>query len=251
MIDLLHVVIVDDEKRIRTGLKRIIERTNGDEVKVHSFENGLKAFDFLVANQNTDVLITDIRMPVIDGIELLEKTHKMFPQLFKIIISGYEDFEYARQGIKFGVYDYLLKPVDKQELNRLLSKAKALKANDGDRKESDNLNEINQSTRIVELVKKKLDENYQKPLSLQDIADDIHLNPSYLSKLFKDTEGITITEYLIGVRMDKAKQFLEFYPEAKIYEVGEKVGYPDPVYFNKVFKRRIGVTPKTYKESIY
>jgi len=241
---MLNVMIVDDEERIRTGLKKIIEKAKGNQVKINCFEDGHKAINYLIDHQDIDVLITDIRMPILNGLELIKKINNKYPNLVKIIISGYEDFEYARQAIKFGVTDYLLKPIDKKELITILS---TINKNDKIPSSSIN-NQKAQGHWIIEQVKENINRNYKKTLSLKSIADEVYLNPSYLSKLFKDTEGMTITDYLIHLRMEKAKHLLEIYPELKIFEVGEMVGYPDPIYFNKVFRKNNGLTPKEYKE---
>ncbi|MNL81897.1 HTH-type transcriptional regulator YesS [compost metagenome] len=76
----------------------------------------------------------------------------------------------------------------------------------------------------------------------------MELSPSYVSKLFRQQTGLTMTDYLIAVRMEKAKQFLTDYPQLKNYEVSSMLGYSDPVYFNKLFKKTVGLTPKEYKE---
>ena len=75
----------------------------------------------------------------------------------------------------------------------------------------------------------------------------IELILSYLSKLFKQETGLTLTDYMIEIRIRKAKQLLKDAPDLKIHEIGTEVGYPDPAYFNKLFKKVVGVTPNEYK----
>lgn len=104
-----------------------------------------------------------------------------------------------------------------------------------------------QGGKSVEIVKKWIAEHYDKPADLSHLASMVYLTPSYLSKLFKHETGLTITDYLIEVRIRKAKQLLAESAELKIHEVGSEVGYPDPAYFNKLFKRIVGVTPNEYK----
>lgn len=105
-----------------------------------------------------------------------------------------------------------------------------------------------QGGKSVEVVKKWIAENYDQPVDLGNLASMVYLTPSYLSKLFKHETGMTITDYLIEVRIKKAKQLLIKSSELKIHEVGCEVGYPDPAYFNKLFKRMVGVTPNEYKK---
>lgn len=114
----------------------------------------------------------------------------------------------------------------------------------------ESLKNARQENRVVETVKAYIQKNYLKELELQRLADIVYLTPSYLSKLFKTTTGETITDYIISVRIERAKELLLKNPSLKTYEVGEQVGYPDPAYFNKVFKKVTGLTPKEYRERV-
>lgn len=104
-----------------------------------------------------------------------------------------------------------------------------------------------QAGKSVETVKRWIAEHYDQPAELSHLAGLVYLTPSYLSKRFKSETGMTITDYLIEVRIKKAKQLLRQANDLKIHEVGSVVGYPDPAYFNKLFKRMVGVTPNEYK----
>lgn len=104
-----------------------------------------------------------------------------------------------------------------------------------------------QAGKAVETVKRWIAEHYDQPAELSHLASLVYLTPSYLSKRFKSETGMTITDYLIEVRIKKAKQLLRQANDMKIHEVGSVVGYPDPAYFNKLFKRIVGVTPNEYK----
>ncbi|MBB6673955.1 response regulator transcription factor [Cohnella nanjingensis] len=112
------------------------------------------------------------------------------------------------------------------------------------------LKEARQGNRVVETVKAYIQRHYTEELELQRLADTVYLTPSYLSKLFKTETGETITDYVISIRIERAKEKLLKEPSLKTYEVGESVGYPDPAYFNKVFKKVAGVTPKEYRERV-
>ncbi|THF75015.1 response regulator [Cohnella fermenti] len=112
------------------------------------------------------------------------------------------------------------------------------------------LKNMRQENRVVETVKTYIQGHYIEELELQRLADIVFLTPSYLSKLFKTATGETITDYVISVRIEKAKETLSKHPEMKTYEVGERVGYSDPAYFNKVFKKVTGFTPKEYRDRV-
>jgi two-component system response regulator YesN len=114
----------------------------------------------------------------------------------------------------------------------------------------ESLKNAKHENRVVETVKSYIQKNYWKEMELQRLADVVYLTPSYLSKLFKTETGETITDYIISVRIERAKELLLKNPSLKTYEVGEQVGYPDPAYFNKVFKKVTGWTPKEFRERV-
>ena len=101
--------------------------------------------------------------------------------------------------------------------------------------------------RVIETVKQRIQQDYDKELELTELSEKVFLNPSYLSTLFKQETGLTITQYVLQLRMMKAKELLKNRLDLKVYKVGEQVGYPDCIYFNKVFKKMVGITPKEYR----
>jgi two-component system response regulator YesN len=114
----------------------------------------------------------------------------------------------------------------------------------------DRIREAQPHNRPVETVKAYIREHYAEELELHRLAEKVYLTPSYLSKLFKTETGETITDYIISVRIERAKEMLRGDPRLKTYEAGERVGYPDPAYFNKLFKKVVGMTPREYRERV-
>lgn len=108
-----------------------------------------------------------------------------------------------------------------------------------------------QAGKSVETVKRWIKAHYDQPAELGSLARMVYLTPSYLSKLFKHETGMTITDYLIEVRIKKAKLLLKHSSDMKIHEIGSEVGYPDPAYFNKLFKRMVGITPNEYRRRVH
>jgi two-component system response regulator YesN len=245
----MKIMIVDDEEMIRLGIEKILSRMGLDIEIIGSYGNGLEAMTAIgkLKSDELDVLITDIKMPVMDGLKLLEKAKAWMPNLPAIVLSGFNDFEYARQALRYGVTDYFLKPLDKKELYEVLAKMKKQRslAEDATHVEAGS---VQQEHPIVVRVKHILDKEYDREFHLERLAEKVELSTSYVSKLFKQESGMTITDYLTDVRMEKAKQFLLDYPNMKNYEISSMVGYPDPVYFNKLFKRLYGLTPKEYRD---
>lgn len=432
------LMIVDDETEIREGLLSIDFHALGIG-RVKACENGLSALEAL-ENESFDLIISDIRMPFLDGLALSQQVSKKYPQVKVIILSGYSDFEYARKCISYGVVTYLLKPVDFTELQEALAKTvqlldsekeKALRQNAIERKlllsivvhrkkflqsittrpmgdeemeegsvlsevrldsgrytvvllrmnnypkrpptcsgndwrlsifALDNIlkefwvekdygyhdvdaetgeclllvtdtslqtnesglnacmaallselarfrglfrtaltyaigscvqdlrhlplsrhsaacqlegeqGDVQTSTPAVhsgievpawdgtgaeakpadETARKKIQEakayilvNFNRPLSLQDVADHVYMNPSYLSYLFKETTGQNYIDFLIACRVQEAQKLLKDV-QLKIYQVGEMVGYENPRYFAYIFKKVTGKTPVEFR----
>lgn len=247
----MNVMIVDDEELIRNGLHKILIKMPLELKVIGAYANGLEAVTEIgkLRPGALDVLITDIKMPVMDGLTLIEAAKHKLPSLCVLVLSGFNDFEYARRAMRFGVTDYFLKPIDKTQLyetlNAIRRRVDALR---NVKHAVDSAPEIHHDHYVVDQVKDILETDYDKPLELERLADRIGLSTSYLSRLFKAETGITITDYVISIRMEKAKQFLTDHPNLKNYEISSLVGYSDPVYFNKLFKKMVGVTPKEFKD---
>lgn len=115
------ILLIDDEPHIRKGLKVIIERGNVEYSKIYEASDGKEGINII--NENSpDIIITDIKMPFVDGLELIKWVHNNLKrQPVIIVISGYDDFNYARKAMHYGVQEYLLKPVSREELIRVIN----------------------------------------------------------------------------------------------------------------------------------
>ncbi|MDQ0112060.1 response regulator transcription factor [Paenibacillus harenae] len=249
----MNIIIVDDEEFIRLGLQKILLKMDLDIQVIGSFSNGMDAWTNIakLSPGELDVLITDIKMPMMDGLRLIE--HIRDKSIAMIVLSGFSEFEYARKALRQGVKDYLLKPIDKAQLYELLVR---LKNERQSAKEQDQLGDVSSSQDlskdkehyVIEQMKTILEQQYDKNFEMESIAETVGMSGSYLSRLFKQETGETLTDYLIRIRIEKAKQFMSDHPGLKNYEISQLVGYSDPVYFNKLFKKMVGVTPKDYKD---
>lgn len=244
----MKIIIADDEEVIRLGLEKIMSKMDLDIQVIGSYGNGMDALTHIskLDTGELDVLITDIKMPMMDGLKLIEHVRdksKLFPI---IVLSGFSDFEYARSALRYGVLDYLLKPIDKSQLYDILWKLRVVKKEEEALRKPDT-GVADKEHHVIEQMKAILDKEYDKNFELERIAATVGMSGSYLSRLFKLQTGMTVTDYLIQIRMDKAKQFLTDHPNLKNYEISQLVGYSDAVYFNKLFKKMVGVTPKDYK----
>lgn len=272
----MKILIVDDENIIRMGIKTIIQRSGRDWSIIGEAIDGLDALE-QIENEMPDVIITDIRMPEMDGMELSRQVSGKYPDILIIVISGYAEFEYAKEAIKFGAIDYLLKPTKPEdliesigkvediiknkskkshqeeelryELDELRNKIKLKNFDAIDELETDEGNNTQKFRKIIELAIEFINKNYSQNLSLKQIADVVYMNPNYLCDLFKQETGTYFSDYITRVRIDNAKKLLKTRAELKSYEVAELVGYKDAKYFTQVFKKQVGVTPTDYRDN--
>lgn len=245
-----RVFIVDDEREIRKGLINFFPwEMLGFQVSGQA-ENGKQALDYILKSSSMiDVLLTDIKMPVMDGIELVKKLNENKIDLKVILLSAYSDFEYARDGLKLGVYDYALKPTEYnnliqifQRLRQLLDQKREIKANE----KTENI--YNFKGRIIHTAKQYLSLNYATT-NLEDTARYVNFSPSYLSTVFKEVTGINFSDYLIKLKMDNAAKLL-MDVSYKTYEISELVGYSNAKNFTRVFKKYFGISPREYRNSM-
>lgn len=240
------LLIVEDEKMIRDGLVNQVPWSEYGYETVGSCSNGASALD-MIRRELPDVVLTDIKMPVMSGIELMERIKNDYPKIKIVILSGYNEFEYARKGIEYGAYSYVLKPTKEKDFSEVFLRLK---------KELDALNENADNTEQcptenvpgVELVKKFIAENFERKITLEEVSNLVYMNPSYFSSFFKSKTNRTFIEYLTQVRMNKAKELLR-HKDTRVYEVAGMVGYDDFRHFSRIFKRYTGQNPHDYRNN--
>lgn len=239
-------MIVDDEPDIREGLKYLIDWEGHGFTICGEAENGRDALE-QISVLSPDIVISDIRMPELDGLELLKKVHEAGSWIKFIILSGYSEFEYAKRAIKYKIADYLLKPVDEDELITLLEGLKAeIRQNAAFRPQ----NPLKTSTR--EVINKTIDfieKNHAGGATLKNASLNVFLSEAYLGKLFKDETGESFHNYLNRVRIEKARDYM-LNTDMKIYEICEKTGYESIDYFRKQFRKIMGIGPIEFKKNI-
>lgn len=241
--NVFRVIVVDDEKLISNTIAKNITACDPAFEVVSVCYDGVSALK-AIETYNPQILFTDIKMPLMDGLELIENVHNYYPSVRCVLISGYNEFEYAQTAIKFKVYDYLLKPLNKFELSKTLRKIK-----DELLAEQEQLNTERSSApgNIVASIVQYLQTNYAKDINFTQIASDYNFSASYLTKIFKEYAGISPIKYLIDYRIKVAKNLLRD-TNLTVKEIAEKTGFVDQFYFSKCFKSYCGVTPSQYKE---
>jgi two-component system response regulator YesN len=244
-----NILVVDDEFESRNTLCNCFPWSNLGFQVIAQAGNGAEALEIL-GRVKVDVVLCDIKMPVLSGIDLAQTLYRQKSKPFIIFLSGYRDFEYAQKALSFGVRYYIVKPARYEEIMNTFQMLKQeLDARSAPLPFSEyhekNLDSSHFQEKVIELVKKYIMENYAKA-SLDDAAKLVHMNSSYLSQLFKQKTGVNFSDFLIEVKMTKAAELLMDY-HLKTYSVSEMVGYTNPKNFARTFKNFYGVNPRDYR----
>lgn len=239
------VLLVDDERWVRTALKWTINKLNLPLEVVQECQNGLEALDWIKMN-DVDLILTDIRMPIMDGLALVKELSILNRKYDIIVISVHDEFQFVQQAIRSGVTDYLLKPVEESELKVCLEKWLNEKSN-----ESNTIHHTLPANDNVPLstIERVLDYINKTPLdqiTLKEAAESVHINPSYLSQLFKQQLKKKFVDYVTELRIEEGKRLLHN-TTLRMSEIAERVGYSDLAYFSNNFKKIVGVSPSEYR----
>ena len=239
----MQILIVDDEPYMVDYLRKLVDWNAYGFEHVYTAGGGSMTRDMLDKYQ-PELLITDIRMPKISGLDLCRHIfEKKYPTKV-MILSGYGEFEYAKQAIQYGVSEYLLKPILKDEFEEILEKM--LERHFATQKER---LEKEKTGDVIFEVENYIKENIESDLSLELLASVVHLNPSYLSRYFKESTGENLSNYVTRCKMEKAAWLLDN-TEQKINEIMLQLGYQKSQHFAKIFREQYGVSPKEYKKGI-
>ncbi len=236
-----RLLIADDEARIRNGLAEHFPWDDLGFSVVGLCANGKAAKAFIQANP-VDVVLTDIRMPVMDGLALAEFLFDQYPAITIVFLSGYSDFEYAQKALRFAVKEYMLKPL---KYEKVISTFSALRKT-LDARATPSEEDKGYYDRIVELVKDYVLANFNTA-TLEGAAAAAELSPNYLSRIFKRQTGVTFGDFLLDTKMRKAVLLLDDV-HLKIYNVSEALGYDNPKNFARAFKRSCGKTPRQFRQ---
>ncbi|NIK78592.1 YesN/AraC family two-component response regulator [Paenibacillus castaneae] len=264
---MLKLLIAEDVKTVRDMLVKAIPWEKMGIKLLGSAENGEEALAWL-EREAPDLLLTDIGMPRMNGLELIAAVKARKPSVRCIILSGLNEFEHARQAVKLQVLEYVLKPIDPQEIQTVFMRAASqLRKEREARQESDfalqsakeklpNLMEglpaeewagSLKKKKLVEQALQYLKEHYaRRELALSDVSGSVGLSDKYLNVIFKEVTGMTMNHWIIRLRMEEASRLLEN-PGIKIYEVCDRIGYTDQDHFRESFKKQYGLTPTEFR----
>lgn len=245
---MISVMIVDDEKLMLEDLTTLIDWERcGFHIVATAFngKQGLRKYQEL----HPQLILTDIRMPFMDGVEMIAQIRKTDPQVCIVLLTAYEEFEYAREAIRLGVAEYLMKSEITEETLRelLLRLGWKISPGDGGILGEHVMADGKRYSRPVADALEYIKRNYVDPqLSVNDIAAYTRLSTGYLSGVFKEEVGITLKNYITDIRITAAKKLME-QGNYKIYEICRAVGYHSSQYFSQAFYKKTGMLPTEYR----
>ncbi|OLO26318.1 hypothetical protein BTR23_23430 [Alkalihalophilus pseudofirmus] len=238
----MNLLIVDDEPLEREVLRDVFDKDNLGVLKCMEAMNGVSAVD-TVKNNQIDIVLMDIKMPIMDGITAAKIIKQHDPNIKVVFLTAYNEFDYALQTIKIGAEDFLLKPVRPIEVVEAIKKV------------IDNINDTkddtflaDQSNSVIETMNNYIDIHLTDKLTLDQMSGIVHLHPQYISRLFKQVTGMTFTEFITMKRLEKSKELL-IQSNKSISEISELCGFTDPNYFTRVFRKFEGQPPKQFRQN--
>lgn len=251
---MIKILIADDEGYERDILAEILDKRFGMGAEIRMAENGRLAVD--AAALWADVVLMDIEMPGINGIDAAKQILAQRPECKIIFITAYSLFTYAHEAVKLGACDYILKPVEADDVERAVRRAAAqadaarqLKAMASGQELLDSADNYDKTAVLMGKVKKYLQHNYMMhDISLDSVSSILNLNAAYFSSLFKRTFQVNFLDYLTELRMEAARELL-MDPLRSTAEVAGMVGYESANYFTRAFKKKVGMTPTDFRRS--
>lgn len=245
----MYLMIVEDEKFIRDGIRYLLSEIPGI-TDIDTACDGEEAWYRITESKRfPDIIITDIRMPGMDGLELSDKIREHSSASKIIFISGYEDFSYAKKAIGLGASGYVTKPVVQEELLELVGRVmvQIRREEQFDRQQEILCFHENNSDMLLGEILNQMREN-PGSVSLKALSESWGVSTSYISILFKDKTGHNFKDYLLDCRMKRAKELLAAGCPAA--EICESLGYSDYDYFSKSYKKYHGESPAEYRKRI-
>ncbi len=256
-----RIVICEDEFTVRRGLVMTTPWNDMNCEVIGEADNGKDGLE-MILRLTPDIVISDIQMPIMDGLEMMEKVNESYQPAF-IVLSAFSHFEYAQKALKLGAIDYLLKPFKDEDLANAIDLAKSsidriirIKDSFNAQLENDPQNRIekylstsikSKHENIIKIIE-YVHTYYNEDISVLSASDQIMMSESYVNRLFREETDYTFHEYLTLYRIKKACEMLRE-SNVRISEVSSSVGYKDQRYFSVVFKKYMGLTPKAYKEN--
>jgi len=252
---IMNILIVDDEIR---AVNALIKRVDWES---HGFAQPFSAYSMAQAQDvfkahPVDLMLCDIEMPQGNGLELFEWVKSYYPRTECIFVTCHDEYEYLRAAMQLGSCDYILKPVNYDQLKDALDNVRTrisarispeATVSDTD-KRAQALSEVNSSSNpYISGAMEYIAVHLTQPMSVPEIADAVHLNEQYLMRLFKKETGSSILQYITSQRIALSVEYLKN-TDLPVTEVALNSGFDNYSYFNRIFKRFTGETPSKFRK---
>lgn len=245
---MLKVLVVDDETIVRKGLVLGVDWVAMDCVIVGEAANGLEGIE-AAEKYKPNLIITDVRMPHMDGIVMMQELRSRGYRAHAIFLTAYSDFEYVRSALQIGAADYLLKPFRDEELSAAIERVhrKEQELSELRREDTMPLVKGDKSKYVFEALSYIAEHYADSDINITGIAQSLGVSEGHLSHVFKKETSYTVVNYLTQYRIHMAMEMLRDC-RRKVYEVAEAVGYKDVAYFGSTFKKFTGLSPSEYQD---
>ena len=229
----MRVLIVEDNPIERLALEKLFRMSYPTEFSTVGLASDGHSAELQLEKSSWNLVMLDVNLPDVNGVDFIDRVNALRPDARIVMVTAYSDYEYLRQSIRKNVFDYILKPYSigtfRECIGRFISQYWENSENYG-------------SLSVAQRVYQYIEENYARQISLQEIADALDMDKSYIGRAFRKEFGCAIVEYLIRFRMDKAEGLILH--GMNVSEAASAVGFSDPAYFGRCFKRIKGYPPK-------
>jgi Response regulator containing CheY-like receiver domain and AraC-type DNA-binding domain len=241
-----NVMLVEDEPLLLRSLERHIASIDLGFKVVCKAQNGQEALDLLKTTE-IHLVITDIIMPLMSGLDLLTQINRYYPNIAVVLLSGYADFNFAQHALRESALDYVLKPITREKMESILMKARAELSQYYQLVEDESLSGQT-AEQTIEYVRTYIRKHYSEQIDLSALASKLGISSAYLTKLFNKYEKCSPIKYLTDLRIVEAKNLL-YNTTLTIKEISERVGYQNQFYFSRVFRKINKISPSEYRDS--
>lgn len=242
-----NVMLVEDEPLLLRSLERHISCNDLGFKVVCKAQDGQSALE-LLKKAEIHLVITDIVMPLMSGLELLTQINRYYPNIAVVLLSGYADFNFAQQALREGAMDYVLKPITKEKIENILMKASVELGRIYQLIEDEALSGQS-AEQTLEYVRAYLRKHFTEQINLSALASKLGISSAYLTKLFNKYEKCSPVKYLTDLRIVEAKQLLRN-TTLTLKEISEQVGYQNQFYFSRVFRKTNRTSPSEYRSAL-
>lgn len=244
------ILVVEDEKIIRQRLIFGIDFEHLNCVVIGEARDG-KEGEKLIKKLSPDIVLTDINMPIMDAFDMLEATIDY--SYSTIILSGYNEFKNAQKAIKYGVTEFIVKPIKESNIVEALERAKIEVDQQNRLTRLENIHELEGNYELIsysihdlddKIVRKMIDyisDNYQRKFLFDDVSKEIGYSTPVLNEKFKKATKMTFNEFLNRYRINQSIQMIKK-RDKKLFEIAEACGFSEYKYYNKVFKKYLGMS---------